>query len=66
VENNARLLLCADFGYGYPAGFASLLATPCSDPSLPRFDFPAGASATFKTCLDLTPVVKSGLPASIR
>jgi precorrin-8X/cobalt-precorrin-8 methylmutase len=30
VENNARLLLCADFGYGYPAGFASLLTTPRS------------------------------------
>jgi precorrin-8X/cobalt-precorrin-8 methylmutase len=24
-ENKGRVLLCADFGYGYPAGFASLL-----------------------------------------
>jgi hypothetical protein len=23
--NNCRILLCADFGYGYPAGFTSLL-----------------------------------------
>ena len=26
-----RVLLCADFGYGYPAGFASLLPTPVSN-----------------------------------
>jgi precorrin-8X/cobalt-precorrin-8 methylmutase len=25
VANNRRVLVCADFGYGYPAGFASLL-----------------------------------------
>jgi hypothetical protein len=25
AENKARVLLCADFGYGYPVGFASLL-----------------------------------------
>ena len=25
-----RVLLCADFGYGYPAGFASLLPTSSS------------------------------------
>jgi hypothetical protein len=25
ASNNGRVLLCADFGYGYPAGFASLL-----------------------------------------
>jgi precorrin-8X/cobalt-precorrin-8 methylmutase len=25
VTSNGRVLLCADFGYGYPAGFASLL-----------------------------------------
>ena len=28
--NKGRVLLCADFGYGYPAGFASLLANSCS------------------------------------
>jgi hypothetical protein len=26
TANKGRVLLCADFGYGYPAGFASLLA----------------------------------------
>ena len=26
AESNSRVLLCADFGYGYPAGFASLHA----------------------------------------
>lgn len=26
AANNRRVLICADFGYGYPAGFASLLA----------------------------------------
>src|SRR5207244_5193461 len=26
AANNGRVLLCADFGYGYPAGFASLLS----------------------------------------
>src|SRR5215475_13568436 len=25
ATNKRRVLLCADFGYGYPAGFASLL-----------------------------------------
>jgi hypothetical protein len=34
--NNGRALLCADFGYGYPAGFASLLATEASA-ELPRW-----------------------------
>jgi precorrin-8X/cobalt-precorrin-8 methylmutase len=27
-SNNGRVLLCADFGYGYPMGFASLLQKP--------------------------------------
>jgi len=31
AANKGRVLLCADFGYGYPAGFASLLANPGSD-----------------------------------
>ena len=31
TANKGRALLCADFGYGYPAGFASLLANPGSD-----------------------------------
>jgi hypothetical protein len=26
AANKGRVLLCADFGYGYPAGFAALLA----------------------------------------
>jgi len=26
TANDGRVLLCADFGYGYPTGFASLLA----------------------------------------
>ncbi|HEY7716258.1 MAG TPA: hypothetical protein VIE90_17220 [Candidatus Binatia bacterium] len=30
-SNTGRMLLCADFGYGYPAGFASLLQQPVSD-----------------------------------
>jgi precorrin-8X/cobalt-precorrin-8 methylmutase len=30
AANKSRVLLCADFGYGYPAGFASLLAKPVS------------------------------------
>jgi len=30
ARNKGRVLLCADFGYGYPAGFASLLANSCS------------------------------------
>src|SRR6516165_9192259 len=29
-RNKGRVLLCADFGYGYPAGFASVLANSCS------------------------------------
>src|SRR5437667_354283 len=31
AANKGRVLLCADFGYGYPAGFASLLVNPGSD-----------------------------------
>ena len=31
TANKGRVLLCADFGYGYPAGFASLLASSVSD-----------------------------------
>ena len=31
TANKGRVLLCADFGYGYPAGFASLLASSISD-----------------------------------
>ena len=30
AANKGRVLLCADFGYGYPAGFASLLANSFS------------------------------------
>lgn len=30
-----RVLLCADFGYGYPAGFASVLSRPASGASAP-------------------------------
>src|SRR5262245_39728232 len=30
TANKGRALLCADFGYGYPAGFASLLANSVS------------------------------------
>jgi len=33
TRNKGRILICADFGYGYPAGFASLL--PTSPPELP-------------------------------
>src|SRR5688572_22355674 len=32
---NSRLLLCADFGYGYPAGFASLLGRSVPGELLP-------------------------------
>jgi hypothetical protein len=31
TANKGRVLLCADFGYGYPAGFASLLSSSGSD-----------------------------------
>jgi hypothetical protein len=31
AANNRRVLLCADFGYGYPAGFASLLPQSLSE-----------------------------------
>jgi precorrin-8X/cobalt-precorrin-8 methylmutase len=31
VAKKGRVLLCADFGYGYPAGFASLLPRSVSD-----------------------------------
>jgi precorrin-8X/cobalt-precorrin-8 methylmutase len=31
AAKRGRVLLCADFGYGYPAGFASLLANRVSD-----------------------------------
>src|SRR6266540_449241 len=31
AAKNGRVLLCADFGYGYPAGFASLLPKSVSD-----------------------------------
>jgi precorrin-8X/cobalt-precorrin-8 methylmutase len=31
AENKGRVLLCADFGYGYPGGFASLLPKRVSD-----------------------------------
>src|SRR5262245_628973 len=31
ATNKPRVLLCADFGYGYPAGFASLLTKSDSD-----------------------------------
>src|SRR5262249_35236708 len=30
TRNKGRVLLCADFGYGYPTGFASLLPNSCS------------------------------------
>src|SRR5215468_1271596 len=30
TRNKGRVLLCADFGYGYPAGFGSFLANSCS------------------------------------
>jgi len=30
AAKNGRVLLCADFGYGYPAGFASLLSKSVS------------------------------------
>src|ERR1051325_9306346 len=33
TRNKGRVLICADFGYGYPAGFASLL--PTAPPELP-------------------------------
>jgi precorrin-8X/cobalt-precorrin-8 methylmutase len=29
ARNKGRVLLCADFGYGYPTGFASLLPNSC-------------------------------------
>lgn len=35
AARRGRVLLCADFGYGYPAGFASLLPTPSSSKFLP-------------------------------
>src|SRR5262245_42257791 len=31
TANKGRVLLCADFGYGYPAGFAALLANSVCD-----------------------------------
>jgi precorrin-8X/cobalt-precorrin-8 methylmutase len=34
ADKNGRLLLCADFGYGYPRGFASLLSNSVS-PEVP-------------------------------
>jgi len=35
ASKTGRMLLCADFGYGYPAGFASLLPKPVAGESLP-------------------------------
>lgn len=35
ASNNRRVLLSADFGYGYPAGFASLLPPPTAPGDLP-------------------------------
>ena len=47
AANKGRVLLCADFGYGYPAGFASLLAKSFSGKLPP---WPSSGSICATTC----------------